>query len=132
MLLLLLLFPLFFSVSGDDNDYMKCPFGWTLYNSHCYRAFQKYSNWMDADFYCARSESHLVNIEGSDEGQFLANLISNRLLVTTAWMGGFVRARSAELEWTNGLGGVTTDVQVRQHNMCLLVSGEMVDKYIFR
>nr|Q71RR4.1 RecName: Full=Snaclec coagulation factor IX/factor X-binding protein subunit A; Short=IX/X-bp subunit A; Flags: Precursor [Trimeresurus stejnegeri]AAQ15153.1 factor IX/X binding protein alpha chain [Trimeresurus stejnegeri] len=93
------------SLSGTGAD---CLSGWSSYEGHCYKAFELYKTWEDAESFCMEGVKggHLVSIESSGEADFVAQLISENMkrLDFFVWIGLRVQGdeKQCNSEWSDG------------------------------
>nr|P23806.2 RecName: Full=Snaclec coagulation factor IX/factor X-binding protein subunit A; Short=IX/X-bp subunit A; Flags: Precursor [Protobothrops flavoviridis]BAA11887.1 factor IX/factor X binding protein A chain [Protobothrops flavoviridis] len=93
------------SLRGTGAD---CLSGWSSYEGHCYKAFEKYKTWEDAERVCTEQAkgAHLVSIESSGEADFVAQLVTQNMkrLDFYIWIGLRVqgKVKQCNSEWSDG------------------------------
>nr|Q9PSM9.1 RecName: Full=Snaclec coagulation factor IX/factor X-binding protein subunit A; Short=IX/X-BP subunit A; AltName: Full=ECLV IX/X-BP subunit A [Echis carinatus]AAB36401.1 ECLV IX/X-bp alpha subunit=coagulation factor IX/factor X-binding protein alpha subunit [Echis carinatus=saw-scaled or carpet vipers, ssp. leucogaster, venom, Peptide, 131 aa] [Echis carinatus] len=87
-----------------------CLPGWSSHEGHCYKVFNEYKTWKDAEKFCKKQgkSGHLVSVESSEEGDFVAKLISENLekshSIDFVWTGLTYKGRwkQCSSEWSDG------------------------------
>ncbi|XP_015671550.1 snaclec mucetin subunit alpha-like [Protobothrops mucrosquamatus] len=96
----------FLSLSGTGADFDCIP-GWSAYDRYCYQAFSEPKNWEDAESFCEEGvkTSHLVSIESSGEGDFVAQLVAEKIKTSFqyVWIGLRIQNKEQQCrsEWSD-------------------------------
>uniref|UniRef100_A0A194AQQ0 C-type lectin 1a n=1 Tax=Agkistrodon piscivorus TaxID=8715 RepID=A0A194AQQ0_9SAUR len=93
----------FLSLSGTGAAFC-CPLGWSSYEGHCYKVFQKEMTWADAEKFCTQQHtgSHLVSFHSSEEVDFVVSKTYPILGADFIWIGLSNVWNQCRLEWSNG------------------------------
>uniref|UniRef100_A0A0A1WDW9 C-type lectin J n=1 Tax=Echis coloratus TaxID=64175 RepID=A0A0A1WDW9_ECHCO len=114
---------LFLSLSGTGADF-ECPPEWSSYDLHCYKAFDKPKRSRDAEKFCTEQAKggHLASIESSEEGDFVAKLISENIKSSAdyVWIGLWNKRREqyCTSQWTDGSNVIYKNVIERFTKNC--------------
>nr|B4XT02.1 RecName: Full=Snaclec B3/B5; AltName: Full=C-type lectin B3/B5; Flags: Precursor [Macrovipera lebetina]ABW82674.1 c-type lectin [Macrovipera lebetina]ABW82676.1 c-type lectin [Macrovipera lebetina] len=93
----------FLSLSGTGAA-LNCASGWSGYDQHCYKVFDKPKSWADAEKFCKKQTSggHLVSFHSSEETDFVVKLVSQTLESQILWMGLSKVWNQCDWGWSNG------------------------------
>nr|Q5FZI6.1 RecName: Full=Snaclec trimecetin subunit alpha; Flags: Precursor [Protobothrops mucrosquamatus]AAW69915.1 trimecetin alpha-chain precursor [Protobothrops mucrosquamatus] len=95
----------FLSLSGTGAD---CPSDWSSFRRYCYKPFKQLKTWEDAERFCWEQVkgAHLVSIESSGEGDFVAQLLSENIKTTKyhVWIGLSIQNKRQQCRsiWSDG------------------------------
>ncbi|KAK7483730.1 hypothetical protein BaRGS_00025051 [Batillaria attramentaria] len=112
-----------------------CNHGWVSHNTSCYLVKHELTTWPDAKVICDVVSAKLVEIETSEENNFLKGLLRENNL-HSAWIGledfvaegEFVWSSSGQLaEYKNWESGEPNDFRREQDCGTLLSSGQWHD-----
>ena len=80
-----------------------CPIGWTLFSGACYRFFDEYRAWEDAEVTCQfHFGSHLVSVHNKKENKFILEFSQSLPnLDSDLWIGIRKPAGTTGLVWTD-------------------------------
>nr|XP_022337538.1 lectin BRA-3-like [Crassostrea virginica] len=56
---------------------IECKSGWKRYNDHCYYLFKTKMNWFDAQVFCRRQSTTLLQINDATENRWVSNAFPN-------------------------------------------------------
>ncbi|XP_029942973.1 ladderlectin-like [Salarias fasciatus] len=66
----------------------SCPYGWSSYNSRCFKFIHSAMSWYNAESYCYNLGGHLASVSNPREYSFLQRLTQGAGQ-SVAWLGGF-------------------------------------------
>ncbi|XP_056611629.1 galactose-specific lectin nattectin-like [Triplophysa dalaica] len=76
-----------------------CPFGWTPFETHCYRFFPQRQNWATAEKFCQASAANLASVRTRAHNNFLLSLVPRN---SRAWIGGHDGEKESRWLWSDG------------------------------
>uniref|UniRef100_A0A0A1WCD4 C-type lectin I n=1 Tax=Echis coloratus TaxID=64175 RepID=A0A0A1WCD4_ECHCO len=120
---------LFLSLSGTGADF-ECPPEWSSYDLHCYKAFDKPKRSRDAEKFCTEQAKggHLASIESSEEGDFVAQLLSKvtEKHITHFWIGLRIvdKEQHCRSEWSDGSSVSYDNLHKRESRKCFALEKE--------
>ncbi|XP_053382576.1 C-type lectin domain family 17, member A-like [Mercenaria mercenaria] len=97
----------------------SCSPGWIMYHGSCYFFHTNIRyRWRDANSFCSAHQTHLVNIETTEEDHFLKKESSKRIPLlngaysdTGVWVGGSDDAIEGRWEWIDGFSHTSKPIQ---------------------
>uniref|UniRef100_A0A1L8D697 BATXCTL33 n=1 Tax=Bothrops atrox TaxID=8725 RepID=A0A1L8D697_BOTAT len=117
----------FLSLSGTAAD---CPSGWSSYEGHCYKLFQKKMNWADAERFCSEQAKggHLVSIESQEEAAFVAEVVSANIQTGDlyVWIGlrSERKGQQCKSNWSDGSCVCYENLYGRNVKKCFALKGQ--------
>nr|BBN67125.1 bitiscetin-3 subunit alpha [Bitis arietans] len=97
----------FLSLRGTGADEGCLP-DWSSRVEHCYKVFKERKTWEDAEKFCVENSGHLASIEGKEEADFVAQLLSQALKKSkydyNVWIGLRDESKTQQCspQWTDG------------------------------
>ncbi|XP_070610687.1 C-type lectin lectoxin-Thr1-like [Erythrolamprus reginae] len=91
-----------FSLNGANN--CCCPHDWLSMNGFCYKVFDDYKNWTDAEMFCRKYKPgcHLASIHSSEESDDLAEYVTDyHSSGGRVWIGLNDPKKQRTWEWTD-------------------------------
>uniref|UniRef100_A0A0A1WDS1 C-type lectin H n=1 Tax=Echis coloratus TaxID=64175 RepID=A0A0A1WDS1_ECHCO len=120
---------LFLSLSGTGAD-LDCPPNSAPYRYFCYRVFKEHMTWEEAERFCQErpNNGHLVSIESSEEGDFVAQLLSKvtEKHITHFWIGLRIvdKEQHCRSEWSDGSSVSYDNLHKRESRKCFALEKE--------
>ena len=74
-----------------------CPFGWTLFESNCYKVFDIRGSWNAARKLCRSHDAQLASVHSHEENRFLLSFAGTE----ENWLGGSDLIEEGVWQWTD-------------------------------
>ncbi|WP_165734441.1 C-type lectin domain-containing protein [Polaribacter sp. 20A6] len=99
---LLLLFIVFSTgnAAGKPDKGRPCQYGWTNFETRCYKFFSQSATWIEAERNCIALSAHLASVNKEKENSFLLGLLPSP--TTLCWIGVQDAVEEGEWLWSDG------------------------------
>ncbi|XP_052414569.1 ladderlectin-like isoform X2 [Carassius gibelio] len=99
---LLLLFIVFSTgnAAGKPDKGRPCQYGWTNFETRCYKFFSQLATWIEAERNCIDQHANLASVNKEEENSFLLGLLPSP--TTRCWIGVQDAVEEGEWLWSDG------------------------------